>query len=53
VGPGGGPDAMHFVWINAFTTMWLLALVLVVRWNGYALAAPGAWRPKVRNAHRR
>ncbi|HUE72282.1 MAG TPA: hypothetical protein VMP01_15465 [Pirellulaceae bacterium] len=41
VGSRGGPDAMHFVWINAITTMWLLALVLVVRWNGYTLAAPG------------
>lgn len=41
VGRRGGPDAMHFVWINAFTTLWLLALVLVVRLNGYALAAPG------------
>jgi hypothetical protein len=41
VGRRGGPDAMHFVWINAFTTVWLMALVLVVRFNGYALSAPG------------
>lgn len=41
VGRMGGPDAMHFVWINAFTTIWVLALVLVARWNGYTLAAPG------------
>jgi hypothetical protein len=42
----GGPNVMHFVWINAFTTVWLLALVLVVRWNGYTLAAPGLPRCK-------
>lgn len=41
-GRRGGPDAMHFVWINSLTTAWLLALVAVVRLNGYRLATPGS-----------
>jgi hypothetical protein len=40
-GRRGGPDAMHFVWINGVTTAWLLALVAVVRLNGYRLATSG------------
>lgn len=33
---GGGPDTLHLVWINAFSSAWILALVLVVRVSGYA-----------------
>ncbi len=40
-GRRGGPDVMHFVWINAFTTAWLLVVIMVVRLNGYRLTTPG------------
>jgi hypothetical protein len=41
-GRRGGPGAMGFVWINGGTTLWLLALVVVVRLNGYRLTTPGS-----------
>jgi hypothetical protein len=40
-GRGGGPDAMHFIWINVFTTAWILGIAVVVRLNGYRLATLG------------
>lgn len=35
VGRRGGPDVMHLVWINVFTTGWVLLLVLATRIAGY------------------
>jgi hypothetical protein len=34
---GGGPDVWHLVWLNTFTSAWILALVLVARVSGYRL----------------
>lgn len=34
---GSGPDVLHLVWLNAFTSVWILALALVVRFSGYRL----------------
>lgn len=34
-----GPDALHLVWINLFTSAWILLFALVARLNGYRLAA--------------
>jgi hypothetical protein len=34
---GGGPDVWHVVWLNTFTSAWILALVLVARVSGYRL----------------
>ena len=39
-GRRGGPDGMQFVWINGVTTLWILALVVVVQLNGYRLTTP-------------
>ncbi len=33
----GGPDLMHLVWINLFTSAWILAFIAVGRQNGYRL----------------
>jgi hypothetical protein len=41
----GGPNAMHVIWINVFTTAWILALAVVARLNGYRLAAPAPGLP--------
>lgn len=38
---GPGPQFMHFVWINAFTAGWILALGWLVRFAGYRLATRG------------
>jgi hypothetical protein len=40
-GPGGGPVFMHFVWMNVFTTGWLLAIGLTIRYAGYRLSSRG------------
>lgn len=37
VAPHGGPDAMHLVWMNAFTSFWVLVFAAVARMNGYRL----------------
>ena len=34
---GGGPGFLDLVWINAFTSAWILALVLLARVSGYRL----------------
>lgn len=34
---GGGPSFRDLVWINAFTSLWILALVLLARVSGYRL----------------
>jgi hypothetical protein len=33
----GGPEIMHLVWINAFTSAWVLAFALLARFFGYRL----------------
>jgi hypothetical protein len=33
----GGPEVMHLVWINAFTSAWVLAFAVVARCSGYRL----------------
>jgi len=38
---GGGPDTLHLVCINTFTSAWILALVLVARFSGYRLRGRG------------
>ena len=38
---GGGPDTLHIVFINGFTSAWILALVLLVRISGYRFGRPG------------
>lgn len=35
VGRRGGPDVMHLVWINVFTTAWVLLHVVATRLAGY------------------
>jgi hypothetical protein len=35
IGTRGGPDVMHLIWINTFTTVWVLAMVLAARLAGY------------------
>lgn len=35
-----GPDMFHLIWINGFTAGWILLLALIVRLNGFRLAAP-------------
>lgn len=37
-----GPETMHFVWINAITSGWILIFAIAVRLNGYRLAIPGS-----------
>jgi hypothetical protein len=37
-GPGG-PDFWHFVFMNAFTAAWILAIIAILRRNGYGLVA--------------
>jgi hypothetical protein len=34
---GGGPDAQHFIWINAFTALWVLLPLCLARLTGYTL----------------
>jgi hypothetical protein len=34
---GGGPDAWHFIWINAFTALWILLPLCIARLTGYTL----------------
>ncbi len=38
---GGGPDTLHIVFINGFTSAWILAVVLLVRISGYRLGKSG------------
>ena len=38
VAPGRGPEVMHFVWINTFTSAWVLAFAVAARLNGYRLS---------------
>jgi hypothetical protein len=36
--PGGsGPELMDLVWINVFTSAWILAFAVAIRWSGYSL----------------
>lgn len=35
IGNRPGPDIVHLIWINTFTTAWVLAMVLAARWAGY------------------
>ena len=37
-GGGGRPDTMHMVAINSVTAAWVLAVVVIVRFNGYRLS---------------
>jgi hypothetical protein len=37
-GPGGGPDYWHLAWINFFTALWALLVVVILRLGGYGLA---------------
>lgn len=39
--PGGGPQFMHFVWINSATVLWIAAIGAVMRYGGYRLATRG------------
>lgn len=38
---GSGPDTLHIVFINGFTSAWILAVVLLVRISGYRFGRPG------------
>lgn len=37
---GGMPDSLFFVFINGFTSAWILAIVLIIRISGYRLSTP-------------
>ena len=37
-GPGGGPEYWHLAWINFFTALWALLVVIILRLGGYGLA---------------
>jgi hypothetical protein len=42
-----GPKTLHFVWINAFSAAWVLAITVVMRVGGYGLSSnpkPGPGR---------
>lgn len=41
VGSRGGPDLMHIVYINLFSTAWVLAMTAAVRLSGYRFGAAG------------
>lgn len=37
---GVGPDIWHFFWINAFASLWIVVVSLVVQLSGYRLSTP-------------
>lgn len=45
---GSGPDVWHFVWINAFASLWIVGICLVLQLNGYSLRS--RWRISSRKA---
>ena len=44
-GAGGGPDALHLIYINLFTSLWILVFVLAVRLCGYGISGLSAKEP--------
>jgi hypothetical protein len=45
VGGRRGPSFMHFVWINAATSFWILVIGLILRWGGYRLRTTQSAQP--------
>lgn len=43
--PGPGPQLMHFVWLNIFATVWILAYCGLIRWGGYRLRTTQSTQP--------
>lgn len=44
---GGGPDTLHIVFINGFTSAWVLIIVLIVRTSGYRFGTAARIGPLV------